>query len=279
MKHILLIILIFYIILSADNKNIYNGAKEYKNLNSKITKDLLSGIIWQKSFSSRLNYEDAKKYCQNLTISDIDDWVMPPVHYLYFLYDKNKKKHIDTKYFRAQSKVFWAFETHAMSKIHAWSVDFSNSATDYENKKNRYYVRCVSRSSIPKELNEQQRFIRKNKIVIDTLTGFYWQDDNSAYTNNLSQTDAKEYCQGLSLGGYNDWRLPSIDEFMSINNFKRFSPSSYYIFKNVQNSWYWSSTKLKKRKTHGWIFQYNEGINNWDRKKMTWFVRCLRLKK
>lgn len=54
----------------------------------------------------------------------------------------------------------------------------------------------------------------KDKVVVDTQTGLMWQHDNLAPAVGFKlHMDA---CEGLKLGGYDDWRAPTIVEMESI---------------------------------------------------------------
>jgi hypothetical protein len=56
------------------------------------------------------------------------------------------------------------------------------------------------------------------------------------FEKNLNWNDAIEYCRSLSVGGYNDWRLPNNDELN-------------FIYQNKSNklmladAYYWSSSE------------------------------------
>jgi len=54
----------------------------------------------------------------------------------------------------------------------------------------------------------------------DPATNLTWQDpQKDAYTpgdGGLTQPDGIRYCKELALGGYNDWRLPDIDELRTL---------------------------------------------------------------
>jgi uncharacterized protein (TIGR02145 family) len=52
-------------------------------------------------------------------------------------------------------------------------------------------------------------------VCIDQLSGLTWQNDDGC-CDRYSWEEAKDYCQNLVLGGYDDWHLPSIDELRSL---------------------------------------------------------------
>ena len=54
------------------------------------------------------------------------------------------------------------------------------------------------------------------EIVTDKVTGLQWQDNSEAKTVSKNWSDAKSYCEALTLGGHNDWRLPTIEELESM---------------------------------------------------------------
>jgi hypothetical protein len=80
------------------------------------------------------------------------------------------------------------------------------------------------------------------EIVTDNITGLMWQDNSEAKTLQLTWQEAKDYCDGSSLGGYTDWRLPSVEELESIVDYGRNNPSIDPTFKNVEYGSYRSST-------------------------------------
>ncbi|WP_440874970.1 sulfatase-like hydrolase/transferase [Thalassotalea sp. PLHSN55] len=71
-------------------------------------------------------------------------------------------------------------------------------------------------------------------IVIDNITGLVWQQssdiDNDGqlnYADKLLAVDAAQYCDDLSYGGRDDWRLPSIKESYSLIDFSGKDASNY----------------------------------------------------
>ncbi len=62
------------------------------------------------------------------------------------------------------------------------------------------------------------------KITVDNITGLMWQDNNtvkktwtdgSEYSDDTSGDTATTYCSNLNWGGYNDWRIPNINELLT----------------------------------------------------------------
>ncbi len=53
--------------------------------------------------------------------------------------------------------------------------------------------------------------------VTDNVTGLTWEQTPDSGPSSWPQ--AQEYCEALSLGGQDDWRMPSLKELFSISNF------------------------------------------------------------
>ncbi|WP_022851110.1 PKD domain-containing protein [Limisalsivibrio acetivorans] len=119
-------------------------------------------------------------------------------------------------------------------------------------------------------------YSRANDIVTDEVTGLMWQDDADASSINKDWQGAIDYCDALSLGGYSDWRLPSIEELETIVDLGRVLPSADLVFQNVGNSNYWSSTTYAYDGINAWIVNFVEGKSSYSNKSVTYRLRCVR---
>ena len=84
-----------------------------------------------------------------------------------------------------------------------------------------------------------------NGTVTDDVTGLMWQQ--TPIDADLSWEEANEYCESLELDGYDDWRMPTMKELYSLNDFSQGWPylnTDYFdlagssVSKDEQ---YWSS--------------------------------------
>ena len=56
-----------------------------------------------------------------------------------------------------------------------------------------------------------------DSTITDNNTGLIWAQDQSSSTMPWSQ--ASQYCESLTTGGYDDWRMPTLKELWSIRDF------------------------------------------------------------
>ena len=95
------------------------------------------------------------------------------------------------------------------------------------------FMICMMLVSVSAFAADNNRFNRANGVVSDTLTGLEWQDEYVTDTNpdgNYTYTtwsDAIDYCEALELDGKKDWRLPNINELISIVNYDAGLPAVY----------------------------------------------------
>ncbi|MEI6209008.1 MAG: DUF1566 domain-containing protein [Desulfuromonadales bacterium] len=79
-----------------------------------------------------------------------------------------------------------------------------------------------------------------NKTVTDGKTGLVWQQEEPGA---MTWGNALTYCEGLTLAGQSDWRLPNIKELEALTDDAKYSPAidkTYFPYANA--SYYWSST-------------------------------------
>jgi hypothetical protein len=110
--------------------------------------------------------------------------------------------------------------------------------------------------------------------VQDNLTGLMWEvkttdgglrDWAKTYTNlgDNSISDSSTLVTDVNasnLCGFNDWRLPTVDELQSILDYSTNNPSiDASWFPNTQSNFYWSSTYDMWGGVRFWAVEFNEG--------------------
>lgn len=122
----------------------------------------------------------------------------------------------------------------------------------------------------------------EDTVVEETVSGLFWQrdtlgnygygkeDDFHYYCNAHSSCtfdEAEAYCSNLRLGGYNNWRLPTITEFSTIMNYYGNENRIDSIFTNTREE-YWTQ--------EGKIFSSVNGTLANPENNSTHQIKCVR---
>ena len=114
------------------------------------------------------------------------------------------------------------------------------------------------------------------------VTGLMWQQTISSAT--FAQAAAVQYCPTLTLGGHNDWRLPSIIELASLIDFSvpgttvnPVGAISGGAFPNTPAASFWSAN-VEIDTLGGAYFSVNfaDGSTNTQGSGVADYVRCVR---
>ena len=119
-----------------------------------------------------------------------------------------------------------------------------------------------------------------NGSVSDIATGLMWQkrDDNVArlYAGAIAN------CDGLTLAGESDWRLPNIKELTSLVDYRVDDPAiDGSLFPGTNSARYWSVTSVESSSNEAWIVQFFTGRAEYISKvfageTVNVYVRCVR---
>ncbi len=115
----------------------------------------------------------------------------------------------------------------------------------------------------------------KNETVSCDDSNLMWQDNVKVKKSHKNWGKAIEYCENLDFASYTDWRLPNVNELVSINDDTRANPSLNKAFANFWDDYYWSSTSVFNNEHSAWRVLINGGINNIG-KHLSYSVRCVR---
>ena len=145
-----------------------------------------------------------------------------------------------------------------------------------------------------KILKNSKRELVANPDVM-MINGLMWQKET--VEEKMDWYDAMEYAKNLRLGGYDDWRLPSIKELREVvsscggisvdyldddwdsikdkNKNNNYYQNSYKE-KGFSSYYYWSSTSYQNSSYDAWVvyFAYGNVSNYYN--DYNFFVRCVR---
>lgn len=263
--------------------------------------DTMFDLLWQNNYNDNKGYANngtipdldqtrASEYCGNINLTGFKDWRLPTMRELASLVDYSVARPnptIDPIFITTTRKggMYWTDTTYAPNTTKAWFVRFGANGVNRRPKSNTYSVRCV-RNESPK---------RVVSTVTAGKTGLIWQDDYSDNGGNIkmsSWNNAISYCNNLDALGYDDWRLPNVNELVSITDIaKGTEPKTgggkeraistifdHSLFSHLTNSpWFWSSTTNASSTAKAWGVCFLDGhISPHDKKETRRYVRCVR---
>jgi len=111
-------------------------------------------------------------------------------------------------------------------------------------------------------------------MITDSVTGLVWQDNE---TVQKTWVKAISYCEALTLGGNDDWRLPNKKELLSIVYYDTYNPAISSVFqKTTLYDDYWTSTTYVDNPTHAWRIHFESGGISDGLKSFNRGIRCVK---
>jgi hypothetical protein len=188
---------------------------------------------------------------------------------------------LDGNYFTTSAaEYWWSSQRQANDTNKVWVTNAGGGVGNHPRTETvsaggtkKFHVRAVRDASTPPIVS---RFTSNtNGTVSDMTTGLAWQQVPNADT--LTWEQALSYADTLSLGGFNDWRVPNIKELQSINDETIINPSINTAFFTVSGPHhYWSSTSLPNQTTIAWYLDTQFGLTTYAVKTSKLYLLCVR---
>ncbi|HSA32574.1 MAG TPA: DUF1566 domain-containing protein [bacterium] len=252
-----------------------------------VVTDNNTGLIWQRTLpvtyagcsgdtGKRCTWQEAVDYCNNLTYADQEDWRLPTrkelatlLNYGYFM------PSIDQDTFPyTVGDAHWSSSSNVLDNNYAWRVSFFAGYMDNNqvNKTSAEYVRCTRGSATLNNSNFTENTIAEKVVVIDIVTGLIWTKE---YSDPLIWKDALNYCEESTYAGYDDWRLPNINELATLLNDAIHDPAS--DFPEMPSYNFWTSSTHKTSTSVAYRIDFGtSGRVYYNGKENANYVRCVR---
>ncbi len=112
-------------------------------------------------------------------------------------------------------------------------------------------------------------------VVVDLLTGLVWQ--LVVDPAGRAWQDAKAFCDCSELGGFDDWRLPSRIELVSLVDFTKTSPAiDAAAFAQTPSDYFWSSSLVAGTPSAAWYVYFLDGNTHSAGLDTPHSARCVR---
>lgn len=99
-----------------------------------------------------------------------------------------------------------------------------------------------------------------NGTITDTVTGLMWQQVDGG---EMTFDKAVTYASDLVLGGFSDWRMPTVLELHSILNHDKNNPAlNTTYFTSPAAQYWWSSQKQVNDAAKAWVTNAGGGVGN-----------------
>jgi chitodextrinase len=245
------------------------------NANGTVT-DNVTGLVWQKQDDgTTMTWTAAVDYCEGLALGGFTDWRLPGDLELMSIVDYGRiDPAISVAYFTNTQQAYWSSTSLASSPTMAWFVAFhAGNGVNSQDKTSPLAARCVRGG--PWAVAGAQFHDDGDGGITDARTGLTWQKaDGGAKT----WQDAVSYCEGLTLAGKTDWRMPNVKEMRTIIDNTRQDPAldTTYFDLPSPNANYWSSTNVISRTSYAWILGMGSGAVGFEGESGSYAVRCVR---
>ena len=115
--------------------------------------------------------------------------------------------------------------------------------------------------------------------IVDAKHHLLWQDNKDTISLALTHKDAINYCKKLSLEGYSNWRLPTVDEYKYIFDLTREDEILLdKKFRFVIKDDYWTSDRTWYRNfgKYAYFIKIKSAHSYYQNRSYKKYVRCVK---
>lgn len=184
--------------------------------------DNVTGLMWQKTDAGESTWASAVTNASTQSTGGYTDWRLPTPAELFSIFNHNNNPAFDqTKFPNTNSADYWwTSDIYGTDATHVWCTNAGGglgpkpiTETISAGGSLRYNARYV-RGSKP---GNGHSYVNNNDgTITDTDTSLMWTQLPAAAMNWQS---AISYAENLSLGGYGDWRLPTVKELQTLTDY------------------------------------------------------------
>lgn len=234
--------------------------------------DPLTGLTWQQAHNAtRLSFAEATRACAALRLGGRSDWRLPTIKELFSI--THWQGVTGSRFFIApafevrlpDASVLQGDRFAATHRVEMMGQTWSSTlyAGDHWGRpgmRGAFFFNVLDGRIKQAPVNGPQGLFWRcvagpewgrntfadngDGTVSDGLTGLTWQRADDGVARDWGA--ALRACDGLSLGGHDDWRLPNVKELQSIVDYSRPAPAiaAPPFIQRDPAAWFWSSTTM-----------------------------------
>lgn len=214
------------------------------------------------------------------------DWRLPTPQELTGIvdYGRHIDPAIDIDYFgNTKTARYWSSLSRADAPHRAWYVDFGNGgyASSTSTSSSSESVRLVRGEQPPRSFVDNG-----DGTVTDPDTGLLWtkciigrsgSHCIDGYGETMDWQQALAFAETATLGGYSDWRLPTIKELHSLVDYSLDDPAiDEQFFSATPGREFWSSSPDVSDSSDAWAVSFSSGVVGTGGKRINMSVRLVR---
>jgi len=258
------------------------------------------------AFGEGKNTEEFIKKINENKFGGFSDWRLPTIKELAFIVNRNTYEpsidkdsngnaafFLNINYDGKMLIPYWSstpdpdISTFSQKYDFAFGVDFRYGIADKKSKSMSSWTMAVRGASLKATLIENE----DGKTVTDRSTGLVWQKEKADAAK--SWQGALAYCQDLFLAEIDDWRLPNVNELLSLIDYDKpvtqdnTAAVNSILQKHTEPAYYWSSTSqlmavpvggsLYDPYRHACIVDFSKGKKSWYQNKTSpYYIRAVR---
>lgn len=180
------------------------------------------------------------------------------------------------------SLVFWEGKAYFNTKEYLKSYKALEKYINIAGKDGRFYQDALKlylkvepkyKDALAEEQKEKES---KGRVFGDNDTGLMWQDDYDVVSKAMTTNKAMSYCKSLNLASFDDWRLPTANEFITLIDFSKTPPVKAELKSIKRKGYLYQLIKENNNSKTYYVDLYSGNIGYYSSGFGKYYIRCVR---